>query len=303
MKIASVIVTYNRKECLTKLIDVYDRLKFKPDTIIIVNNNSTDGTYDMLKSWEIKNTCYDKYVLNLDKNIGGSGGFFEGIKKALEIGAEWIYLSDDDAYPDNEIFNIFRMYINNNNMEKIASLCSSVIKNGAIDLGHRKRIVKGRFFIKEVKIKEEEYYQDTFYIDLFTYVGTLINSDFINLCGLPEKDYFIYYDDTEHSIRLSKKGEILCIPSAKVNHDISEIVDNAKLSWKTYYGIRNKLITIKKHYGMKYFLIEYILRKIQVYLKFISGNIEDSKLRNQSLKDAKIDKLGIHDKYKPGWKP
>lgn len=47
----------------------------------------------------------------LPENIGGSGGFYEGIRIAYDMGYEFIWLMDDDGRPKNnltfeEIYNV-----------------------------------------------------------------------------------------------------------------------------------------------------------------------------------------------------
>ncbi len=95
MKITAVIVTYNRlellKECLLGLRGQTHPL----DEIIVVNNSSTDGTDGWLKD-------QDRLTVINQDNLGGSGGQYAGIRKAMENGADWIWCMDDDAepYPD-----------------------------------------------------------------------------------------------------------------------------------------------------------------------------------------------------------
>ena len=78
----------------------------KFDRIIVVNNNSSDGTYEYLQEIEKNNEIVD--VLNLDKNLGGSGGFSIGVKLAMEKTPQnWIFLADDDAIPQKDmLFNL-----------------------------------------------------------------------------------------------------------------------------------------------------------------------------------------------------
>ena len=83
MKTAAVIVTFNRLEKLKKTLSCYDRIRGGIDYLIIVNNHSTDGTEDFLNEWAGDKTHYNKVIVNLEDNLGGSGGFYYGCKKAL----------------------------------------------------------------------------------------------------------------------------------------------------------------------------------------------------------------------------
>ena len=63
---------------------------------------------------------------------------------------------------------------------------------------------------------------------------------------MPERDFFIWFDDTEYSLRVNEKFNIICAPEIRVFHD-TIIEKEWKYSWKTYYGERNKLYTLQKH--------------------------------------------------------
>lgn len=105
MKIAAVIVTYNRLYLLKEVLEAFDNQTRVPDYIIIVNNASTDGTEAFLEEWkktEIKGQT--KFVITPEENLGGSGGFYIGTERALSLDADWVWVSDDDAIPDRDVF-------------------------------------------------------------------------------------------------------------------------------------------------------------------------------------------------------
>lgn len=70
ISIAAVVVTFNRITLLQKCIKaLYNQTK-KLDAIIVINNNSTDGT----KEWLDKQ---NNIIVIHQENVGGSGGFLE----------------------------------------------------------------------------------------------------------------------------------------------------------------------------------------------------------------------------------
>ena len=88
MKVVSVVVTYNRKDLLEECIDAIKEQSYNLDKIIIIDNNSNDGTFEMLeKKGYTKN---EKFLIKrLETNIGGSGGFYEGMKIAREMDMDY----------------------------------------------------------------------------------------------------------------------------------------------------------------------------------------------------------------------
>ena len=305
MKIGVALVTFNRKNELQKALVSYEEQIKKPEYIIVVNNNSTDGTEVFLEKWENEKSNIQKIVINLERNIGGSGGFYTALKKAIELDADWIWVADDDAYPDKlALKNIENFYFDKEEMiskNRIAAMCATVINNNMIDLQHRKRIKKGILKLSEREVDIKEYSKDFFELDLFSYVGTVINKKALIDVGLTEKEYFIYYDDTEHSIRLSKWGKILCLPNVRVIHDIF-LQERDHINWKLYYGFRNRIISYKKHFSIKYYYYEYVRYLTKAVIgKIINKNDKYNDLLIAVLKDSKNDKTGIHNIYKPGW--
>ena len=97
MRVCAIVVTYNRKECLKKQIyNILEKQEFTPDAYYIIDNNSVDGTNELIDSFcEYSTNCKIIYV-QLKENIGGAGGFYTGLKKAYEDGYDWYILMDDE---------------------------------------------------------------------------------------------------------------------------------------------------------------------------------------------------------------
>lgn len=299
-KIGVVLVTYNRLEMLKKALDKFDNQTQKADYVLIVNNASSDGTNKYLEDWKNLKKDYEKIVINLNENTGGSGGFYEGLKVASKRDADWIWVSDDDAFPkENALEEATKFLEKSKNKEKISAICARIINNGAIDLFHRKIIKYGLLSIKLKPSKAEDYLKDSFEVDGFTYVGTILNKEILKQVGLTKKDYFIYWDDVEHAYRMSRKGKIIVVPKVEVEHNIKT---RAVQDWKDYYYIRNKLdfyrSVSKKYFNFELFLIKakQLIKKIFHYRLFNYELVEDAK------NDAINNNMGKSKKYYPGWK-
>lgn len=310
MKIGVVIVTYNRLEKLKIALSSYEKQTLKPEYILVVNNNSTDGTKEYLENeWQKGKTEIERKIVNLDKNTGGSGGFYEGLKNSLELDAEWIWVADDDAYPKENAFEIGSNYINNHKNDNLSAICGTVLKSDGktIDCSHRRKIYTSAFNrISQPYSKEKDYEKEEFEINGFSYVGTMINKEKLEKTELTKKDYFIYYDDTEHSYRLSKLGKIVCIPKMQIVHDAPHSQMSEIVKWKLYYLVRNTLDFIHSNFDEKYFkeqCFEVPFKfKVAVFL-FGKDKKYGYMMIDEAVKDAKKGKTGLHDIYKPGWNP
>lgn len=294
-KIGVVIVTYNRIEKLKKSLDSYERQSKRPDYILVVDNCSTDGTKEYVKNWKRKEDGILRYSISLSENMGGSGGYYEGLKMAETLDAEWIWVSDDDAYVAYDAIEILDRYINQLRKKKISAICGSVWREGEIDTWHRRRIVKKGYAVIEERVAKEEYKKKIFSISIFSYVGTALSREALLLAGLPHKEYFIAYDDSEHSYRMREQGKICCVPAIKVIHDIEA---DRRLTWKTYYNIRNKINAYLEHMGKG----QAILQSGYYLIRFAFQKKRKSQLVRRAVFDAWRNELGFNKNYSPGWK-
>ena len=98
MEVCAVVVTYNRKEILQECVNAILNQTVKVAKLIIVDNNSTDGTEEFLEEKGIRNIPDIEYM-KLPQNIGGAGGFYEGMKKAAAYKPDWVWIMDDDVIP------------------------------------------------------------------------------------------------------------------------------------------------------------------------------------------------------------
>jgi GT2 family glycosyltransferase len=90
-KVVSIVVTYNGSEWID---DCFDSQLFStiPVKIIAIDNASTDGTPDI-----IRQKFPSVEIIENKKNLGFGKANNIGIKKALEYGAEYILLLNQDA--------------------------------------------------------------------------------------------------------------------------------------------------------------------------------------------------------------
>ena len=92
------------------------------------------------------------------------------------------------------------------------------------------------------------------------FLGFLINRSAVNKIGLPVSDYFIYWDDKEYCERARICGYgLYIVKRSKIFHPVApnEYIRILKYKipykrlplWKTYYDVRNKIITSRNYYG------------------------------------------------------
>ena len=299
MKIGVVIVTYNRLELLKECICCVESQSVSFNKIFVINNASTDSTAEYLS--HIHNQ--DIEIISLDRNIGGAGGFYVGIETALNYSMDWILLIDDDAMLDKD-FN--KNIINNVNVNhEILAYSGTVITDNVIDLNHRRHLTKKNRY-KERPSLIDVYKAEFFDYYLASFCGLMISSTLIKRIGLPKKDFFIWYDDTEYSLRINRETIIRNINNAKLNHKTKLTGNNDKISWKHYYGVRNQIYILKQYFNT-FDLFKFLIHKRLSILKsdllyFITRNenlLYKSTLFKDALRDGLNSSFGINSKYLP----
>lgn len=295
MTIVAVIVTYNRMNKLKQALKCYESQKEKFNHLIIVNNASTDGTKEFLDDWISKVHSFGVTIINNKENLGGAGGFAVGINNAKQLGFDYIFIADDDAYPNNDML----LNLKANIVDDCGCYCTKVVyPDQSIQYAHRRIVKKGLFNIRSKPLLDDSYCNNVF-IDHFSFVGVLIKTSLIEIIGLPCSDYFIQYDDTDYSNRIRKYTNVLCVSNSIIIHDVSK-EDYFETNWKTYYAIRNYLLLIKKFYPKRYFIFACLIYRMRPYSKKHRKDKLFSEIVKDAVQDAKNNVFGKNIKYLPG---
>ena len=305
-KIYVVIVTYNRLEKLKKALESYAKQEFQPSDIIIINNCSTDGTTEYLNNWKNDSSSpSNKHVYHMERNLGGAGGFRIGIQKALSMNPDWVWISDDDAYPQPDALRIVNDNIDKKEFSNAVCFCGTVCDKrlDKIDVWHR-RYNKKRGILIPLLVSENEYKLNHKIIEETSFVGSCYKSSALRKAGLPNDNLFIYFDDTEYSHRIGKYGQIILLPKIKVLHDTGAYSYSAPdviSTWREYYLVRNHVYTLKK-YHWPTFIAYCIMKAIKVYREYRVHRSKDTlKMHLTGIKDGMKERLGVHPIYKPGY--
>jgi GT2 family glycosyltransferase len=95
-KISAMVLTYNRKETLSRCLSAVLAQREPPDEILVLDNGSTDGTVEHLRDSGV----LDHIVLyRLAENAGPAAGIDLLFHISMERGADWMWFLDDDTIP------------------------------------------------------------------------------------------------------------------------------------------------------------------------------------------------------------
>lgn len=235
-KVIAVVVTYNRLELLKKNIACLRAQSRALDGIVVVDNGCTDGT----SAWLDSQTGLT--VVHQD-NVGGSGGFYTGMKLAYSEDAYWLWCMDDDVFPRPDCLAAMMPYTDRPHVGILAPrrlLGGQVYTNDFC----RYNLTNPFTSMYQERLKNHQVNAPTEIMGT-AFEGMFVSRDVVTTIGLPEKDLFIFCDDTDYCLRAVQAGyTILYIPAALMDkqqffqHD-TWAERNRKKKWKRFYQIRN----------------------------------------------------------------
>jgi len=248
-KVTALIVTYNRLNLLKECIAAVVSQQYKVNHIIVIDNNSSDGTRGYLDSLSIKGLI----VRHLQENVGGSGGFYEGLMIfGRELNDDYIWIMDDDTIPNiNSLLELEKVW---NKIPNFGFLASNVRwKDGSPAVMNVPSIDPDNWSIT-AELNTNGFCPRTISA---SFVSLLVPRDIILEMGLPYKEFFIWEDDAEYTYRISRKYSSYFIPKSIVEHKTKLNIgvnimdeDETRLS-RYFYLYRNKTFRARKEHGFK----------------------------------------------------
>ena len=238
MKTIAVVVTYNRLDKLRLCLEALLAQSAVPDEIVVVNNHSTDGTGEYLDEMAREHERVKHY--ELPTNIGGAGGFEKGVGIAVERGADYVWIMDDDTLPEPtamaELLGAFEAFDN------VGFACSRVNWTD----GRIHNMNKPWFKAHPANNRIVESISESVTCERASFVSIMVSGAVVREIGLPIGEYFIWGDDTEYTGRIIRAGyKGVYVPGSVVTHltasNIGASIADAPAgaAGRFYYQMRN----------------------------------------------------------------
>ena len=268
IKIAAVIVAYNRPEMLRLCLSALLTQTRPLNEIIVVDNSANNECENIVRS-EFNSVTY----LRLAENMGSAGGYYEGIKIAVGH-SQWVWTLDDDTV------------VEENTLKEVLSYIPLLEKKGKL------AAFRTNYHGKPGEIAET---------NGFSWSGTFIKTEIINRIGLPDKSYFLYAEDIEYSWRMIKFGyKIYLIPAGKLR-EIKSSSRNRRYyftePFRLYYTFRNQLILYLKYRRLIKFVRQLIYGFRGVLYFLLRGKLKLSRAIIYGIWHGLKGKLGKNDEY------
>jgi len=278
-KIYIVILNYNgfadTRQCLETIFQLEDK-SYQLSTLVIDNGSSIEELA-MLKNFIKKYYLANLRLIENKKNLGFAKGNNVGIRYALNHGADFVLLLNNDTK--------IQMNFLKNLIALDMPISSPIVKfrefkehpKFIFDLGGFVNWWTGRTYHLNAYRETVDKYKSKKYLEVEYVAGCcmLIRRDVFEKIGLLDEKYFIYFEDVDFCITAKKKGfKVVVDPQGFIYHKLGGSMDRWS-SRAIYRNLLGNFIFISKHLGWRRFTG-------YAYLLTLTGKILFDRIRGHS---------------------
>ncbi|OIO17732.1 hypothetical protein COV56_02565 [Candidatus Kuenenbacteria bacterium CG11_big_fil_rev_8_21_14_0_20_37_9] len=259
-KVYIIIVTWNSGKYLSELFLSLRDLAYPKENwhLVVVDNASKDDTVEKLRQWQIKMHNFDKLIVN-EKNKGFSGGNNQGIKYALEHGADYSVLLNGDAVVTPNFLDILVTVMSKDDRLGIAQplIMRYPEKNKVNNFGNCLNYCGFGYSFGDGMKKEDflrQFKSENYEPAYCSFSAVVIKSQVFGSIGLLDELYFAYHEDTDFCLRARLAGwHLLAIKNAIVYHNYKFPADKNKIRY--YWMEKNRMYLLFKFYKVRTWLL------------------------------------------------
>lgn len=255
MRNVMIILNYNDYKTTLDYLEMIKSYK-SLDLIIVVDNNSTDNSYEELK--KIKNNKI--IILRSDKNGGYGYGNNIGIKFAIKKYKKCnIIISNPDIEVTDDTIKQMSEYSSNN---PNVAIVSPVIKEHEtlnrgwkLSCGYKEMLLSIPLIGRKLKNKiigysNSHYKKESSKVDVISGCFFMIKSNIFKRINYFDENLFLYYEEN-----------VICSKIKKLNYDVMvlnycSVIHNHSVSIDKSHNVLSKYIILKK--SQMYYLDNYV---------------------------------------------
>jgi rhamnopyranosyl-N-acetylglucosaminyl-diphospho-decaprenol beta-1,3/1,4-galactofuranosyltransferase len=250
MRILAHVHTFNDAEVIEQALGALQRQTRPPDTIVIVDNASTDGTLDRAFPEGVT-------VIRNSANLGSSGAVGVGFAHALKQEFDWTWVLDADSVPEPDALeNLLGFFerLPPPEQEQISFLACRLANGGGGAIEEHRPIKLTRSGMEFLPLDIDA---SCCGCDCFIWSGSLFRMQAVAKIGLPCADYFIDLSELEYGYRAQQLGLTgYVVNSSLLHQDVGRPPGFATRTWRfgpfsfrllelsplrCYYYVRNML--------------------------------------------------------------
>ena len=193
--IVGVVVTHRRREQLAESLAVLTAQSRPLDHLIVVDNACEDDVRTLVDAQPVATT-----YLGSKHNLGGAGGFALGILYALSLGADRVWLADDDGRPEGpDVLATLLRCAETHALDEVSPVVCDIDEPDRLAFPLRRGTAWRRW---RSELGTDEFLPS--YASLFN--GALFTAAAIEAVGVPDLRLFVRGDEVEVHRRLTRSG-------------------------------------------------------------------------------------------------
>jgi hypothetical protein len=248
--VATVVLTWNGRDDTLRCLESLERLDWPRHDTIVVDNGSTDGTAAAIES-----AYPDVAVIDTGRNLGFAAGNNVGLKAALEMGADYALILNNDTVVAPDM--VTRLVDQAERQPDAGALCPLIYY---LDEPDRIWYAGARFDARRGHNGRHTGYgeRDFGQYDRIREIGRgtgaamMVRREVIEKVGMLDGELFLQVEDVEWSLRMRRAGwRIFFVPSGKVWHHVSSTLGGECTPTAAYYEMRNTLAVCDRYAPLK----------------------------------------------------
>lgn len=272
-----IVLTYQNEKNITKCLNSILNSKYSNKEIIVVDNNSTDGTRDILKKYSKKVKLYFS-----ENNSGYSAGNNSGAKNAK--GKYLVFINPDCQVEKNWLEEVEKIILEYPN--KIIQPIIVDPRNNKVSVAGKNAHYLGLDWLNGHNSSLSEW-KSPVELTSFSGAAIFIPTKLFFKLGMFDEKYFLYHEDSDLAWRARIYGsKIILAPKSIIYHEYhfyskGENYLSQKRKW--FYLERNRLFTLYKNYSYRSLIILFpsiIILEIGIILYSIKQNFFITKLKS-----------------------
>lgn len=244
-KVSIIIVNWNGKEFLKDCFDSINQNVYNNYEIIVVDNGSSDGSCDFIKS-----QYKDVILIKNNDNLGFAEGNNIGIDFALSNRAEYVLLLNNDTVVDPHFIDkLVKVAESDPQVGIVGSMVYFMDNPKKICFAGGRRKWNTQWAHIGLEEIDEGQYDEVTETEYIYGCALMLKREVIKRVGVFDPDYFTYVEEVDLNYRVQKAGyKIVFVPQSKVWHKIAASNKGGRTSpVRQYYMTRNNLLFLKKN--------------------------------------------------------
>lgn len=287
--VAVVVVTYNRAELLSRVLDGLVAQTHRPDVVVVVDNASTDRTPEVLAE-RVARDDLPLQVVTSAENLGGAGGFHRGTQVALEGGYDRVWLIDDDVVPAPDCLAVLMAADEDCLMVVREDLSGALVEKSAVrfDLA-RPWVIRPKTASVDSTYASRAQMPERVAVENVAFEGFMFRRTVADRVGLPDPSFFIFYDDVDYALRARAAGfTIWALRDAVLVRQLDFDQQHDLSGWKGYYMYRNLFVVHLRHgANVAVRLKPYLITAVVVLLSPLRGGRDEARNVVRAMRDAR----------------